>query len=109
MKDNDFGPKVNTKAVNMKHIITGSCDKVFYYPGERVFFSLFVKNDSNSPIKLSNFTIIFDFGNILFDLEILLPVRAFKTNNFSFALPMSINGDKNLSYFIRYIRITPLG
>ena len=85
---------LSSNTVNMKHSITGSSDKVFYYPGEIVHFFLFVENHSNNPIKLSNFEIIFDFGTIVSNLEIIIPIANSKTNGFSFRIPNSIQGNK---------------
>jgi hypothetical protein len=45
--------------------ISGTCDKIFYAPGERCVLSIGISNRSKSTlIKISQLVLASDFGNI---------------------------------------------
>ena len=44
--------------------IGASCDRIFYTPGETVMFTIDLSNTTNKFAKVSNVSLLFDFGKI---------------------------------------------
>lgn len=93
--------------VELNWSVRGNCDKIFYSPGDLVQLNIWIDNNSEYPLRLSNIEIVFDSFRQPIDegYNISYPQNRRLLNTYYVPLPTSIYGrqpftiEYNVDYF----------